>query len=517
MKKLKRSTKIYLLSGTIALIGGIILCLILTFLFIGPIKNVPPIPPPPIATSLPTLTVPSEITMGTLDQKRFLYCVKDLGEYQVSVYIESSSVAILNEDIITPVGTGSTKIITSINTSPAIIKETTLNIVESVSNVEFYITDENNVSSEIFFTNTQYILEIRQNATPLQLPEISYENIENFTLINNSGKSMFFNFDVPNENSFTFQYSSTHANLTKSYTAYNRPTTFDVNFTNVAVVNNTINLYLFNNEFKSLANSDGKYSDTKYSFTSDNITIDNIQLIDYDNSILQIENNNIIALYEGTSILKFYSSISKTYKTYTVNVTKVNISKVLINNIQKDIGTVDNIKIDADDDYTFAFSSIPLYTYNEIAISYNLDEINYSNNTIIISDTSINSATITLTYKGTIIYTLNIEIITPVEPVITHLLLLDKKIGEVTLTEYNLTATAGSFAQLTITAYLNGEIVESQDYSLTIEDATLCKHLDDEIINGVINLEFLQTGKTKVDIFDKINNLHIILYVNINN
>lgn len=517
---LKRSTKTYLLCGIVALISGIIFCSIITFLIIGPIKNPnPPITPPNEDGGIytPTLSVPTEITMGKLDQKRFIYSTTNLGEYQVSIYIENTSMALLDNNIIIPLRVGTTKIITSINPQPAIVKETILNVVESVSNVEFFITNDADLVPEIYFTNTGYILEIRQNTIPLDTPNISYENVENFTFIETTGTSIFFSFNVPNEKPFTFQYTSTHANLTKSYMAYNKPTTFNVCFSNVYVDNNTIKLYLFNIDYQQIANADGKYCCTNFILSSDNMAIDNIQLINYDNSILKIQNNNIIALSEGESILEFYSIVSGVSKTYNVEVRKINIDKLLINGTEKDIGSVDNIEIKQDDCYNFMFEGYPIYSYSKIGVSYNQSEIKYDNNKITIIDENLTKTVLTLTYENVVVYTLNIEINTPIEPVITHILLLDKKTGEVSLSEYNLTATVGSFAQLTITAYLNGNIIETQEYSLEVEDETLCKHLDDKVINGVINLEFLKEGKTQVDIFDKINNLHIILIVNINN
>ena len=153
----------------LAIAGGII--------FLA-LKNKPATPPnqepPPPEILTPTLTVPSSVSVDLLDSLTFTPTVQNLGSYTLSITIENTSIAIISNNIITPKSIGTTKIISKINTSPAIVKETTLKVLDCTKQVDFYITDQNNQPVEKYYTNTSYILEVRQNILPSSFPQFYY-------------------------------------------------------------------------------------------------------------------------------------------------------------------------------------------------------------------------------------------------------------------------------------------------------------------------------------------------------
>lgn len=517
MMKLKFNTKIYLIAGITAIISSILLCFIITTIVIGAHSPTnPPVTPPSSEEpgneepTLPTLDVPSNITIEILATKTFTYSVENLNNYVVSISILDNTIATIDETTIIPHKVGTTKIITSINTEPLITKETTLTIVDCTKEVTFYITDINYTTVDIFYTDTDYILEINQNILPVELPTITYSNISKFELLKTENTSYFYKFKIESYGDFTFNYKGTYVEKSYNYFAYKLPTNFEIIF-NREINNNTIYLYLFNNNYIDIANTDGYFNNITYTILPQDNTLDNITISEYDTPLISISNNTITALGVGTATIKFYSSISNTYKTYSIVISEINISTIVINNENKNFGTMETIYIDATSNYHFAYSYLPVYGMGELVLNYSDSELNFSDNYF----TFINNAytsTITITYNNQIIYTLNLC----VNPVIKHNITITYSTLESNIVNSTIYTTYANDAliQLSVMAVdsSTNTPISTQDYEVNIHDTNICS-CNDRIINGNINLLLHSTGTTTIDIIDIINNITITLTI----
>ena len=123
MKTKNLATKLYILVGILALAVGFAICFGISYAFINK-ETAPPQEPPgqeePAAT--PSINSPSSIVMDKLETKAFEYSFTNIGEYTYSVEVENTSIATIQNNVITPNKVGSTNIIITINCSPVVSK-----------------------------------------------------------------------------------------------------------------------------------------------------------------------------------------------------------------------------------------------------------------------------------------------------------------------------------------------------------------------------------------------------------
>lgn len=516
------------------IIISLIICIIMVIGIVILVVNVTnsnlPEPPPQIEEEndeddnennnnlfIPSLTVPTSLNVEILDSTtKFAYSVTNLGNYSLSINIEDNSIASIENNIIKPKKVGETKITTIINSTPEIKKETTLIILDCVKEVNFYITNLDNSIPERYFTDTTYVLEIKQNLLTEENPELFYDNVKNLNLIKKENNSYIFNFEIITHGKFTFTYNSKYVNLSQNYNAYKLPTDFAVNFSNNLLNNNEINLYLFDENYKTQANENNIYNSVNFEIIKQDYSYDEFEVIEINEKpILEISNNNnnnIKAKNEGTTILKVYSKISNVCKNFNINVSKVNLSEVVINNVFYTLNTVQDIKLNENEEYKFEFFASPIYSVNNLTIEFNLNEIDYSNNKIkLINNTLI--STVYLKNNNNIVYTLNIYL--------AENLKLDLKLTypttDASLTDNVLTLNLSKNSSVQIISTVidlnnpNSSLLIG-DYEI-IYDSNYCSHLDPNINFGAINLEFKSTGSTTITIINLTYNIQTTLTI----
>ncbi len=351
----------------------------------------------------PTLEVENDIQFDKLTIHKFHYTVKNLGEYSVKICIEDDSIASIDNDLnITPMQIGTTRIITSINSEPQIIKYTTLTIVDTITDVCFDILNKDETPANVIYAYNTYYLKITKNTKVEEDFKIGYDDIyiENLSLISKSENYIKYSFRVVKSGEFNFKFISKNCSkISDNITSYNYPNNFEVSF-NIPVINNSINLYLFNNNYKTEANDDGLYDVASFNISTINNSNDSI-LVSINNDCVILNNNQIFANKEGTSTITFKSNISNVTKTYKLIISKILPTAVIFNGTQKEIydSLMINLEINAKKD--FYISIIPSYYYgnytiekddgiiienNNIQITENKDKnvlIRYNNNTIL--------------------------------------------------------------------------------------------------------------------------------------
>lgn len=520
MTKSKSASKIYIISGIVALIGSVIFCSILTILFLNlfvtPTPTTPENSEPAPMPQLPTLNVPSSMTLELLQQGTIIYSIKDLGNYSLCISIQDLSIATISNSTITPKKIGTTKIIYTINTSPQIVKETTIEIVDCTKEVEFFITTEENTFPNIYYTNTYYILETKHNLLPNETPTITYGNISEFILIKTENNSFFFKFKIKNAGDFSFNYVGEYISLNKTYSAVCFPADFNLTFAN-SFENNKLTLYLFDTTHIEDAAKDNIFNFTTFEITPSANTVDNILLNEnsYNNIIIEIIGNKITALSEGETSVEFYSTISGIAKIYNIEIIKIKLNEIVVNGETKHLNSVDNVELVFNETFGFEYYKTPTYCLDNLTLNYNPAELKYEDGKFSII-AGITNSQVTITYQNEVVYTLNIF----AKLEISH---------KTTITQ---ATTAVHFENNTITAsfvdnfYINfniksfnlntEEILPNQDFEITsISNANVCVCSDEKITNGNFTIQIVGTGICTITISDLYYNLNIQITFNI--
>lgn len=389
----------------------------ITILFINllpkpkPPANSPPEAPPPASPPpTPTISAAGEINLDLLDKSFvFEYETTNLGNYSVTVSILDTSIASIdNNRNITPHKIGSTKIIASINTSPKIQTETILNINDCVKDITMTIVDENGNEPSMFLTNTTYTLNINQNMFDNYSPTLDYSS--NITLLSTPTKTIngyHAQFEMISAGDFNFTFNGKYVSKTYSNVCNTMPTDFTITFTNAQITNNTFTLYLFNNNFAE--NNMPIFDKTSFEIVKQYF-YDDIIVQDFTNNIISVNNNEIIAIDEGTATITYYSTTSKISKTYTINVCKYeDISAIKVNNQIKDLYAEESITITKEEVFDFIYEIVPAYSLATICLDYDTTLLNYTNGKFSIR-TKFDSTTILLKHNEITLYSLTVSL-----------------------------------------------------------------------------------------------------------
>lgn len=337
----------------------------------------------------PTLETESDILIDKMSTHKFNYSVTNLGEYSLKIRIEDENLASIDSDLnIIPNKVGSTRIVTSINCAPKIIKYTTLTIVDVVTDVSFSILSQDDTPISTTYVYNTYYLKITKNAKVEEDFKIGYDDtyIENLSLISKTENYLKYSFKVVNYGEFNFKYISRYCDkISQNIKSYIYPNNFEVNF-NIPLSNNSINLYLFNSRYTNEANNDGFYNVALFDISTISNSNDNIQ-VTINNDCVILNNNQILANKEGVSTIIFTSTISNISKTYTINVFKVLPSSIMLNGEEKDMYNNSIINLELNTEKDFNISITPAYYYGNYTIVKD-DGIIIKNNKIILTESS---------------------------------------------------------------------------------------------------------------------------------
>lgn len=320
--------------------------------------------------TFPILDTESNISIDKMSSHKFNYLVTNLGEYSLKICIEDESIASIDNNLnITPKKIGSTRIVASINCTPQIIKYTTLTILDVVTDVSFSILNQDDTPANTIYVYNTYYLKITRNAKTNESYQIGYDDtyIEDLSLISKTENYIKYSFKVINYGEFNFKYISKYCNKnSQNIKAYIYPNNFEVSF-NLPLIDNSINLYLFNNKYTKEANNDGIYNVALFNISTISNSNDNIQ-ININNDCVILNNNQILANREGVSTITFVSTISNISKSYSINVSKVLPTAIMFNGEEKDIhgNSIINLELNTEND--FNISIIPAYYYGDYAI-----------------------------------------------------------------------------------------------------------------------------------------------------
>lgn len=475
-----------------------------------PTGNNPAKQPPP-----PSITVPESITIELLSGPViFEYTTTNISSYNVKIHIEDETIASISNNHITPLKIGETKIITTINCEPTITKSTTLIVEDCIKSVNLHIINEDESIPARYFTNTYYILKIEQNIIK-ENPSLNLENIKEINLIKTENNSYYYKFQINSYGNFSFVYNGKYVNKSIENYAYKLPTNFEINF-NRNVNNSQINLYLFNNNYQSEANSNNLYNSLGFEIIKQQYSYDDIVLLDnYNHNIIEILNGTILAKSAGQTQISFYSNISKITKTFDVVVNEISLGSISVNGEPHNLGTIESIELTNISEFDFAFSYLPIYAICNLTLEYNENELTYENNKIKLNDNVTNSYLYIKNFDN-VVYTLNIiKKIEIQESSVGHALTITYGTATLSSNTLNVNLSACTMLQLNCTAYDKTTNINLtiQNYSVEIKDTSICYLMSQEVSGGNIDLKFLKAGKTTLTITDLENDIVICIEI----
>lgn len=271
---------------------------------------------------------------------------------------------LINKNIITPNKVG--KSIVEINvksSSKEVIKFVNVEVLPSNISANFSILKNNEIPSNLF-VGEEYILELNLSKDLIYSYEIeTSENINNLQIINKENKKIKYKFKIINNEEIAFIFKYKDYTKTAKYKAYNYINNIDISFSNT-VENNQILLYLFNNDYKDLANNDGIFNEIKYTINKHDDIINDFSLIIENTELAEIIDNRIIAKSEGITILNVIANDGSNYKqSYQIVIEKVKIQNLSFNN------EIVDLKVDVP--YPIATTYSPIYALSNLMYYYN--------------------------------------------------------------------------------------------------------------------------------------------------
>ena len=468
-------------------------------------------------TNTPIVIVPEEIVIDKLESCKYNFEIQNLGEHCMSISIEDENIASIDiNNNIHPLSVGTTLIKLHIDCKPAIEKTTSLIINDAVTDFTYSLLNIDKTTAENFYVNQEYILQVKENAVVTDIPNIGYnaDIITNFSFISKTENTLTYKFTVKQYGEFNFDYISKYCHKnTKSFLAYVYPSDFDVEFNNVTHNDNTINLYLFNNNYVSLANTHGCYNFC--SFVTKIIDNSNDELIinNTNEGCVHLTDNTITALSEGSSILSFESKISHIKKEYNIVVQKISPTEFIYNDMHYDIGAKISLSLNVNEPTDFIFEIQPAYAYGNLELICS-EGLSLSNNQLtLLSD---NNQTIKVKFDNIIIASFVVQKVENPYYIDTNVYMCTSEYTfENNLLSVNYEKNAEIILKLEILDKSNNQRYTDQELYFEILDNSIIASSDNSNIvkNYFAMLTILQKGSTTIKIYSNKLNLSIIISI----
>lgn len=466
---------------------------------------------------MPIVTVPEEIIIDKLESFKYNFEIQNLSEYNISISIEDENIASIDENNnISPLSVGTTLIKLHIDCEPAIEKTTSLIIKDAVTNFTYSLLNIDKTTAENFYVTQEYILEVKENAVVADVPNIGYnaDIIADFSFVSKNENTLTYKFSVKQCGEFDFDYISKYCHKkTSLFFAYVFPSDFDVEFNNVALSGNNINLYLFNNNYISLANTHGYYNFCSFATKMIDNSNDEITINNSNESCVNLTDNTITALSEGSSILSFESKISHIKKEYNIVVQKISPAEFIYNDMHYDTGEQISLSLNVNEPTDFIFEIKPAYAYGDLEFICS-EGLSLSNNQLtLLSD---NNQTINVKLDNIMIASFVVQKIEYPYYIDTSVYMCTSEYTfENDILSVNYQENAEIILKLEILDKSNNQRYTEQELYFEITDNSIITSSDNSNIvkNYFAMLTILQKGSTTIKIYNNKLNLSVTISI----
>lgn len=311
----------------------------------------------------------NDITLFIDETKDINFQVIGAKDYKVDFAVSNENIKIENNKIIPNKVGKSTVTIKIVEDKNLYSKNFVVEVLPSVKDANIFVSDQNNVNVTKVFVGEFYILNVVLSTEVIDSYEIlTSENISNFSKINSTKTKLQFLFKVNSygETNFVFKYRKFEKTFTIDCYEF-------INNFNVKFSKNTKNLYIFNENYKNIAQLNEIHSSCSFEITPNANTLNSYSVVVEGNAVI-LDNNTLVAQNEGKSNLIISANDgSGYYEKY-----EFVVEKIFANDLHFD---VPKIELNVNESYTFSYSYSPIYACVDITI-FGDENISISNNTI---------------------------------------------------------------------------------------------------------------------------------------
>lgn len=441
-------------------------------------------------------------------------------EYQIlydenhthTAIINNTQIVCINDGYLIPKSVGNTYITINVyNMSQEIVtyKNIPIQIKSVATSATYKILDSNNQDAQTLYCNKFYTLQIFEDFYDSTSPSITFDtqNAElNFVSYENCCVS--YSLKILTIEQFAIKYSKKYFDIDINILAYIYPDDFNITFER-EILNNEINLYIFDKTYTSQASNDGYFD--KISFDIVKIKNSNDIITASISGDAYIQDNVIYPTKSGFATLTFKSQISNITKTYSIKTNEILPQKIVIENTSYDVNSIQNISLKYNQTKNLNFEYFPIYALNDFEIiceSCNLDSSNYLNlnsDNCSVKINNFNKCILTLNITRTYEYVFKIS--------------LQQYDGECNFENNTLNIIrTGSEQYMSLKCTIFNQSLQ-QNYQPNV---FACQSLNPDIIflsdsitNGIILLQVNSVGSTTLTIKNEELNLETTITVNI--
>ena len=307
---------------------------------------------------VPTITA-QDITLYTNQTKDIIFDVECEHNYTINILCNFDELTIINNTV-KAIASGEYyfDIVVQVDNLDY-IKRVNVYAITPITQIEYQIYNRQNNIVDKLFVGDSYIIKIMPNSKMLD-GEISLsENLSDIQ-IQNFNNTMFVSFNVESYDNTKFVFSAYNFLQEINIDTYCYINNFNVNIERQ-------DLYLFNTNYATQANIDGKYNFTLFEFGLDDKNYNSYEITLSNPDVVQIVENKIIAKSCGTSYINFVATDGSGYtEKYLITTQNILISQM--NFVEQ------NVILDVNQSYTPSYVISPIYAICNLVFDIDFDE-----------------------------------------------------------------------------------------------------------------------------------------------
>lgn len=284
--------------------------------------------------------------------------------YSKSVYTENDCVGVSN-DYVFANKVGISDLTIKLTTSNSVFTKTIkVTVLETQCEIDIKVLKQNDIVDKVFVGDL-YTLEVSTSK------KLNYDyqvytstNVGDFVLLEDEDNFYRFNFKVNStgDTKFTFEYKGVEKSLTLKTYKYisNINVKFDDEFASF------VNLTLFNNDYKDIANQNNLYDCCTFEILNSLNCINDYKVEVSNEYVAKIQDNKIVAISEGECNFVVYALDGSNYsKSYKVIVAKSKAESISFNVSGLELETNEGYELEATFTPVYAFCNIEYYLNNQ--------------------------------------------------------------------------------------------------------------------------------------------------------
>ena len=292
-------------------------------------------------TTPPVFVVPEIINLYLSDQNVSveLYVEYD-GDYFIEHAVEDSEILQINNGVVIPKKTGTTKVQTTLLYGEnKILKHTIINVYKDLENVVCQVYKNNEIVDKLF-VGEKYNLKLTLD-TPIigDFEFCANKNIDDFKFVEQKQNEYYYEFTAASLGNTEFLFNFKNAQNKFIYQIYSYIEKFDVYVNDKLHNQDFLQLFLYNKEFETQANEDGFFDKIKLEIEITHSCVANCFEIVYAAKTLKYENGYLWAENVGIYTMLIKANDGSEYsQEIKIIVKNIEPTQIVANDIYASVG-----------------------------------------------------------------------------------------------------------------------------------------------------------------------------------